>query len=134
MSSPFLADIIYDDGLNVLRNASLANDADLHICSQAPTTFTEATDTFTFGNKEDITISAPADIDNPGEGRQVTVSPIVSGTVTGTGTATHYAIVDSENNVLLAVQELDESQVVTTGNTFSLTSFTIGIPGPVPTA
>jgi len=133
MSSPFLDNSIFDDGLNVLRNASLSNDADLHICSEAPTTFFAATDTVTLGNQEDITISAPADRASGG-GREVTVSAITAGTVTGTGTATHYAIVDSENSVLLAVQELDASQVVTDGNTFSLTAFTVGIPGPVPVA
>jgi hypothetical protein len=51
--------------------------------------------------------------------------------VTANGTASHYAVVDTVNFRLLAASALTASQVVTNGNTFTLASFTIGIPDPV---
>ncbi|MDI6770104.1 MAG: hypothetical protein QMD04_10585, partial [Anaerolineales bacterium] len=63
-------------------------------------------------------------------GRKVTVPSISDGAVTATGTATHYAVVDTANSRLLATGALSASQVVTNGNTFTLTAFDIGIPGP----
>jgi hypothetical protein len=58
----------------------------------------------------------------------VTVQALTSGSVTGTGTATHYAITDTGNSRLLATGALSSSQSVTNGNTFSTSSFTIRIP------
>jgi hypothetical protein len=58
------------------------------------------------------------------------VSAVSAGTVTGTGTATHWALVDTGNSRLLAAGSLSASQGVTSGNTFDLTSFDIGIPKP----
>jgi len=60
----------------------------------------------------------------------VTIAAITDGAVTATGTATHYAIVDTVNSRLLATGSLSASQAVTNGNTFTLTSTTIGIPDP----
>jgi hypothetical protein len=50
--------------------------------------------------------------------------------VTGTGTASHYAIVDTVNSRLLAAGALSAPQAVTDGNVFTLTAFDIGIPDP----
>ena len=75
-----------------------------------------------------LSIAAPSD--RSGGGREVIVSAISDGSVTGNGTATHYAIVDVSNTRLLATGSLTASQVVASGNTFSLGSFTIGIPDP----
>ena len=63
-------------------------------------------------------------------GREVTASAISDGSISGSGTVTHYAIVDTTNSRLLATGSLSASQSVTSGNTFSLASFTIGIPDP----
>ena len=68
--------------------------------------------------------------DRTGGGRKVTVAQITDGTVTGTGTATHYALVDVSNTRLLATGALTASQSVTSGNTFTLAAFDIGIPDP----
>lgn len=119
-----LGDRVYDNGLIVLSTE--ANRLD--ICSQEPTTFTEATDTYTLGNKTSPTISNPSD--RTGGGRKVTISAITDGEVTGTGTASHYAIVDTVNSRLLATGALDAPQAVTDGNVFTLTAFDIGIPDP----
>ena len=119
-----LGDRVFDNGLTVLDTE--ANRLD--ITSQEATTYAGATSTYTLGNKTTPTIGAPAD--RSGGGREVTVSAITDGTVTGTGTATHYAITDTSNTRLLATGALTASQGVTSGNTFTLTSFKIGIPDP----
>jgi hypothetical protein len=113
---------IFDNGLQALTT----NSDDLHLCSQAPTNYTEATSTYTLGDKQAITVSSPQ---AGATGREVAVSAITTGgDVTGTGTATHYAIVDVSNTLLLAVGSLSASQAVTSGNTFTLAAFDIELP------
>lgn len=112
---------VYDSGLSVLDTAS----ATLHICSQQPASLAEVT-TYTLGNKASISIGAPQAHTT---GRKVVVAAITGGSVTGTGTASHYAIVDGTR--LLAANALSASQAVTSGNTFSLGAIDIAIPAPV---
>lgn len=120
---PFIADRVLDNGLTVLDTE--ANRLD--ICSQEPTTFTQAASTYTLGNKTGATVGSPA-ARSP-SGRKVTVAAITDGTVTATGTATHWSLVDIVNSRLLATGALSASQAVTSGNTFTLGAFDIGIPG-----
>ncbi len=98
----------------------------LDICTQEPTTYAEATSTYTKGNKTSLSVGAPAD--RSPNGRKVTVAAITDGSVTGTGTVTHWAIVDTGNSRLLATGALSASQAVTSGNPFTLAAFDIGIP------
>ena len=98
------------------------------ICSQEPTTYTAATSTYTLGNTTSISIGAPTDGDT--SGRKVTLAAISGASVTGTGTATHFAITDTSNSRLLVTGSLSSSQSVTSGNTFSLTAVDIEIPDP----
>jgi hypothetical protein len=121
-----LADRVLDLGLNVLDS-----EADkIFICSQEPTTYTEASSTYALGNK---TFSAGGAFGAPAagspNGRKVSSTAITDGSVTGTGTAAKWAVVDSANSRLLADGSLAASQAVTSGNTFSLPSFDIRIPG-----
>ena len=120
-----LNDRVFDNGLTVLDTE--ANK--ITITSQEATTYTEGNATYALGNSTSLSISAPAD--RTGGGRKVTVSAITDGSVTGTGTATHYAILDTVNSRLLATGSLTASQSVTSGNTFTLSTFDIGIPDPV---
>lgn len=120
----FLGDRVFDNGLTVLDTE--ANRLD--ITSSEATTYAEATSTYTLGNKTTPTIGSPAD--RAGGGREVTVSAISDGSVTGTGTAAYWAITDTGNSRLLATGALSSSQAVTSGNTFTLTEFDIGIPDP----
>lgn len=120
-----LADRVFDNGLSVLDLE--ANK--ILITSQEAATYTEANATYALGNSTSLSIAAPSD--RTGGGREVVVAAISGGSVTGNGVATHYAIVDTVNSRLLATGGLTTSQTVTTGNTFSLGSFTIGIPDPV---
>lgn len=120
----FLNDRVFDNGLTVLDTE--ANK--ILIASAEPATYTEANATYALGNSTSLSIGAPQD--RSGGGREVVVAAITDGTVTATGTATHYAIVDTVNSRLLAAGSLSASQVVTSGNTFTVTSVTIGIPDP----
>lgn len=119
-----LADRVFDNGLTVLDTE--ANK--ILLTSQEATTYAEANATYALGNSTSLSVGAPAD--RTGGGREVTVAAISDGSITANGTATHYAIVDTVNSRLLATGSLTESQVVTSGNTFTLGSFTIGIPDP----
>jgi len=120
----FLNDRVFDNGLAVLDTEANA----VYINSQEATTYAQATSTYALGNSTSISISAPSD--RSGGGRKVTLSAVSAGSVTGTGTVTHYALVDTTNNRLLATSTLSSSQAVTSGNTFSLSSLDIGIPNP----
>lgn len=119
-----LNDRVFDNGLTVLDTEANA----IHVTSQEATVYNDATSTYTLGNSTSLSIGAPAD--RSGGGREVTVAQITDGSITGTGTATHYAIVDTVNSRVLATGALTASQSVTSGNTFTLASFKIGIPDP----
>lgn len=120
---PFINDRLYDLGLNVLDIE--ANRLD--ICSSEPVTFAAATTTASLGNKTALSIGAPA-AGSP-SGRKVTVAAFSDGSVTATGTATHYAITDTVNSRLLVTGALSASQVVTSGNTFSITATDVTLRG-----
>lgn len=81
--------------------------------------------TFTVGNKTGLNTSAPADA-GTGTGREVTVPAITDGTVTATGTATHWALTDGAA-ILVASGILSASQGVTNANTFTLDAILLTI-------
>ena len=118
----FLNDNVFDSGLSYLTT----NGAVLHITSQEATTYTEATSTYTLGNSS-ITVGSPVNGDI--DGRKVVVGAITGGTVTGTGTASHFAVVDA-TSTLLATGSLTTSQAVTSGNTFTLDAIDVTLRDP----
>lgn len=116
---------VLDLGLNVLDT-----EADkILLCSAEPTTYTEANSTYALGDKSG---SAGSRFGSPAagspNGRKVTSAAINDGSVTGTGTATHIAVVDTANSRLLAVLTPSSSQAVTSGNPFTLDAFDITLP------
>lgn len=121
----YLHDDVLDDGLQVITD----NANRLDICSALPTTYAEATSTYTLGNKTSPTVGAPSD--RTGGGRKVTISAITDGSVTGTGTAGYYAITDTVGSRLLAAQAMVATQSVTSGNEFVTDAVDIGIPDAV---
>lgn len=121
----FLNDRVFDNGLTVLDTEA----THLVICSQQPVTFTEANATYKLGTKATPTVGAP--YDGAASGRRVTVSAITDGTISATGTAAAWALIDTVNSRLLAANVLSASQAVTNGNTFTLPSIDITIPDPV---
>ena len=119
-----IADYVLDAALT-----KLDTEADrIDITSQEATTYAEATSTYTLGNSTSLAFGAPQDGDT--SGRKVTAAAITDGTVTGTGTATHYSIVDVSESRLLATGSLTTSQSVVSGNTFTVAAFDIEIPDP----
>jgi len=120
----WLANEVLDAALNYIDT----NAENLYICSQEPTTYTAAQTTYKLGTKAGPTIAASGE--GTPNGRSILISTITDGTVNATGTATHFAITDNSASILLATGALSASQAVTSGNTFSLTSFVILIPDP----
>jgi len=116
----FIADNIFDSGLSYAQT----NGSRIDVCSQEPTSYAEATSTYTLGNKTGLTVGAPTNGDT--NGRKVVVPAITDGSVTGTGTASHWALTDGSGE-LLATGSLSASQGVTNGNTFTLGAIDITI-------
>jgi hypothetical protein len=119
MAGEFIADAVKDSGLSYADT----NGTRIDITSQVATSYAQATSTYTLGNKTGLNTSAPADAAS-GTGREVTVPAITDGSVTGTGTATHWALTDG-SSVLIATGPLSASQGVTSGNTFTLDAIKI---------
>ena len=122
---PYLNDIEFD----LLLQDIITNGGRLDICSSEPTTYAEATSTLTLGNKTSITYTGSAPADRSPNGRKLTVDAITGGSVTGTGTAGFWAISKTTAVTrLMATGALSAPQAVTSGNTFSLAAFDIGLP------
>lgn len=119
----YISDYVLDLGLTYLDTSGNR----LDICTQEPATYAAATSTYTLGNKTSLSIGAPAA--RAPSGRKVTIAAISDGAVTGAGTATHYAVSDTTASRLLIAGPLVASQVVTSGNPFTLAAFDFGIPG-----
>ncbi len=124
----FLHDDVLDGALNVLND----NADRLDVCSQEPATFTEATSTYTLGNKDTggagSLFGDPEDGDT--SGRKVASVAITDGSITGSSTATHWGASDTANSKLLAANSLNASQSVTSGNDFATPSFDVEMPDP----
>jgi hypothetical protein len=122
---PTLINGAFDSGLSYLDT----NGTRIDICSQEPTTYSQATTagTYSLGNKTGLNTGAPAD--GAVDGRRVTVPAITDGSVTTTGTATHWALTDNAS-LLLATGPLTASQAVTSGNTFTLDAIIINYRDP----
>ncbi|MBM2322242.1 MULTISPECIES: hypothetical protein [Marivita] len=123
---PTIADRVYDNGLTVLDTEANA----IHICSSEPATFAAATTTASLGNSTSVSFGAPQDNTGAGGGREVVMAAITDGSITASGTATHFAVVDTVNSRLLVTGALTPSQAVTGGNNFSLGAITVGLPDP----
>jgi hypothetical protein len=119
-----ISDYVLDAALS-----KLDTEADrIDITSQEVTTYTEATSTYTLGNSTSLSFGAPQDGDT--SGRKVRAAEITDGSVTSTGTASHFAIVDVSATRLLATGSLSTPQSVTSGNTFTIAAFDVEIPDP----
>lgn len=121
---PYLNDSVLDSGLSSLKSAATR----IYICSAEPATYTAASSTNALGNKNfgagnvfpgAIAAGSPS-------GRKLDTAAVTDGTVTGTGTASHWAV--TSESVLFAASSLSASQAVTSGNSFTLGSFAIRLP------
>lgn len=119
-----LSNNVFDNGLNYIDT----NCENLHILSADPGLTWGNIATYKLGSKATPSIAAPTE--RSGGGREIVVSAITDGSVTATATATHWALTDDSASETLATGALSASQGVTSGNTFTLTQFAIGIPDP----
>lgn len=118
-----LEDRVLDLGLNVLDTES----SFLSVCAAEPTTIAIAATSGLLGFKSwgvGNVFGAPA-AGSP-NGRKVSSVAISDGTITTSGTASWWAVYAAGS--LHAHGTLSAAQVVTAGNTFTLTSFDIRIP------
>lgn len=116
----YINDEVFDQGLDYADT----NGTRIDICSQEPASYAAATSTYTLGNKTGLNTGATQN--GATDGRRVIVPAITDGTVTATGTATHWALTDG-SAVLIATGALSASQAVTSGNTFTLDAISITI-------
>lgn len=111
-------DSVFDAGLATITT----NGTRIDITSVDPGTTYATVTANTLGN-DTVTTGAAANASS-GTGRSVTVPAITAGSVTGTGTATHWALTNGTSTVY-ASGALTASQAVTSGNTFSLDAIEI---------
>lgn len=119
MAGEYINDEVFDQGLDYADT----NGTRIDILSQAVTTYGDIA-TYTLGNKTSLNTGATQA--GATDGRRVIVPAITDGTVTGTGTVTHWALSDA-SAVLIACGPLSASQAVTSGNTFTLDAISITI-------
>jgi len=122
---PWLSNEVLDGGLNILDTAGTRIDI---VKTAEPTTYGQAT-TGGANSLGSATINIPAPSERGGGGREVIVPAVTDGVVSDSGTAAYYAITNG-TDTLYATGALSAGQAVTAANTFTLTSFTIGIPDP----
>lgn len=112
-------DEVFDQGLDYADT----NGTRIDICSTDPgLTYATVTGN-TLGND---TVNTGTTEDGATDGRRVIVPAITAGSVTGTGTATHWALTNGSDTVI-ASGPLSSSQAVTNGNTFTLDAISITI-------
>lgn len=117
----YLNDLILDNGLSFFAS----NAEKVFMCSQEPSTYTQATNTYALGVSGDLTVGSPED--RTAGGRKVVIEAIADGVFTANGTASHYAVVDVSNGRLLSAAPLDSSQVVYTDNPFTMAEIEVAI-------
>ncbi len=116
---PYINDEVFDSGLDYADT----NGTRIDICyTQEPTTYAEATSTYTCGNKTGLNTGAAEA--GATDGRRVIVPAITDGSVTSTQTAGWWALTDG-SAVLIAAGALSSTQAVTSGNTFTLDAISI---------
>lgn len=120
-----MAAFLSDDVLDAALQLIIDNADTLHICSSQPANYAGVA-AVTLGNKAGPTVGAQQNGDT--SGRKVRIAAITDGSVTATGTATHWVLVDDTNSRLLVAQALTSSQAVTSGNQFSLAALDVEIP------
>ncbi len=119
---------LHDDVLDAALQELIDNVDGFYLCSQEPTTYAEATSTYALGSKSSPTLGS---IGNVTGGRSLTVSAFTDGSCSASGTATHWALVDSVTSKLYATQALSASQNVISGNDFTIDLFYIVMADPL---
>jgi hypothetical protein len=122
MSDLVLASRTLDYGLEELNQYADR----IYVCTQQPTTYTEATSTYALGMKDlgvGLVFGSPADA-TP-DGRQVSTAEVIDGEISTAGTVAAWAAVDSVNSRLLATGILTGGMAVRVGQGFKLGILTV---------
>lgn len=96
----------------------------LDICSTQPTSYAQATSTYSLGNK--TLTGAWSTADGDVSGRKITCAQQTGISITSSGTAAHIAGTNG-SNTLWFVTTLSSSQAVTSGNTATINSFDLEV-------
>ena len=113
----FINDLVFDSGLSYADT----NGTRIDITSVDPTGVYATVTGNTLGNS---TVNTGAPEAGAVDGRRVVVPAIAAGSVTGTGSATHWALTNGTDTVV-ASGALTASQSVTSGNTFTFDAISI---------
>lgn len=110
---------VYDKGLEEIQNG-----ADVfHLCNAEPTTYAEATSTYTVGNKTLPALSAP--MVDPAGGRKIQLPTLSNCDATANDDGTHWALVDTATSRLLAAGSLNALITVVSGGQFHIATWKI---------
>lgn len=119
----FINDNTLDNGLVALK----AGASHIYICNAEPGTYTAASSTNALGVKDfgagsvfpgAIAAGSPS-------GRKLDTAAVTNGSVNANGTASHYAIVSAGASRLEVTNSLTSSQVVTSGNAWTMVSLSV---------
>ena len=121
MEALALGDRVLDLGLNVLDTEA----THIYITTSRADTYADATTAYLLGFKSFGAGNVCGSPAAGSPGRQVTAAAVIAGSITTTGTASHWAIVDVTNSRFLAAGPLSAMLAVTSGQSFDLTSFDI---------
>ena len=124
-TGPAVEDYVLQNGLVSVH----ANVTHIRITAAEPTTYAIASTSGVLGFRSfGVNATFGADTSASPTGRLVTSTAITDGTITTSGTAAWWAATDETNSRLMAHGSLSATQVVTSGNTFTLGAFTIRLP------
>lgn len=122
-----MAKFLIDEAMDALLNYIKNNATKICVCSDLPTTYLQANETYMLAQATVASgdFTGPADGDT--NGRKLTVAAKTTGAAVAQGTGTHVALVDGANSKLLFVTTIPggSQQTVYVGNTVNLPSFKV---------
>lgn len=127
-----MAKACHDDVLDALLLYVADNTKRITVCSQQPTTYTEAITTYKLADVDTTEGTGGGDFsvaNGDTSGRKLTVAQQSDIPVDSTGSATHIALVDVDNSKLLYVTTCT-AQTITSGNTVTIPAFDIEVADP----
>lgn len=101
---------------------------DLHLCSAEPVVYGDVA-TYSLAVKSSPAINAAEDA-SP-SGRKRVIAAITDGVINTTGSATHWALIDSGNTRILATGDLSGSASLVAGEVFTLGAIDLRFPDAV---
>lgn len=110
---------LHDDVLDAALQEIISSVDALHLCSQEPASYAEATSTYSLGVKTNPSITSQGDGTS---GRKVEVEVFNDGEQTDSGTAHSWALVDTVTSRLIAAGALATPAAMVGSGAFALTS------------